>query len=507
MGSAIDMTAWWLKRALLALLLCWQAADGALRKAHHRTATTGFGDLVECKVAYDRLEEQCSRGGPPEAPSSAGGPKWGLANDADGGVIVNTAAPNEPESYKRIPYRPPESIDGKPNEISGWDYKWHGEDWGKLGNCGGKDQSPVDLPRYVDVQGQTKGLLWFDYYIDPDLKPSKVAHLVNDGHGLRYNVKNNGVDMGYVKIQNQEYYVSEYVFHAPSEHSLDGAVFPVELQVYHWPRGQKAIPLDETKGEANGVATAVFFREGPSNPFLAALMESMKGTAPTWSPLNGSNYGEIFGRYISAFDLEAVLPPGDAAKERSFYNYNGTSTQPPCVPGVSWWVLSAPLTATREEIRFIRRAVYTSPSMRHGNARSTMPMGNRSVKVALTGFQSSMKPGAVPIWAHLDEAKEPRGYNSQDIPWGNHWRTRAPTKPPKPSAQPAEEAEDASEEAAAEAAADTTAEVEPAPAAKTEALREAAATADDADVEAEAQAAAAQAEEEAAKELAPDDGQ
>uniref|UniRef100_A0A7S4QAF5 carbonic anhydrase n=1 Tax=Alexandrium monilatum TaxID=311494 RepID=A0A7S4QAF5_9DINO len=389
----------------------------------HKAPSTGFGDLVECQVAYDRLEDQCSRSPPQTAERGSGGRSGGLVHDAEGGIIVNAAAPNEPPAYKRIPYRPPETMTGRPNEVSGWDYRLHGEDWEHLGKCGGPNQSPVDLPRYVDVQGQTKSLLWFDYYVDPDLKPSKVAHLMNDGHGLRYDVQLNGVDLGLVKIGGREYTASEYVFHAPSEHSLDGAIFPLELQIYHSPQ----------EGEG-GVAVAIFFREGPSNAFLAALRDSMRGVAPTWNATQGSSFGSILGRFPAAFDLEAVLPRGDAAAERSFYNYMGSSTQPPCTPGINWWVLSVPLTATREEIRVIRRALYASPSMRHGNARSAMPLGSRSVSAALVGFQNALKPSAVRTWSDLDEAKNPRGYSSQDIPWGPHWQ--AERSPSTSSASP-----------------------------------------------------------------------
>jgi len=403
--------------ALLALTGLGAAAASSLRRASagRRALAGGFDDLVQCEVAYDKLAEQCSRGQPgaasePEYTASEGR-RPGLSEDQAGSGTVTGRSVDE---QWITPYRPPRSVNGNPGGVAGWDYRLHGENWQTLGQCGGPDQSPVDLPKYVDVRGQTKSLLWFDYYVDPDLNSSKAARLVNDGHGLKYDVRANGVDLGFLKIASEEFVVEDYVFHAPSEHSLDGAVFPLELQIHHKP-----------KGGGRTVGVAIFFREGPSSPFLAGLKASMGGVAPIWSVDSGSRSGTLSGRFPNAFNLEALLPPGDAAQERSFYNYQGSLTQPPCTIGVDWWVLSTPVTATRDEIRLIRRALYLSPSMRHGNARSTMPLGKRKVFVAIAGFQNSMKPRVVPFWSRLDEGKQPRGYSSGDVPWGPHWLTES----------------------------------------------------------------------------------
>jgi len=271
-------------------------------------------------------------------------------------------------------------------------------------------------------------LLWFDYYLDPDLQPDHQGAIVNDGHGLRFDVPSNHVDMVFVKIGKTEYSVSEYQFRAPSEHTIDGAVFPVEMQIYN-------------KAEEGIVAISIFFREGESNPFLASLRESAGGDdGPVW---NGrSEIKNIKGIFTGAFDLENVIPKGDVSKEAPFYNYKGSLTQPPCTSGVDWWLLSKPITASRDEIRFIRKAIFMSESSKHGNARESQPLGNRRVFVGLTGFQHAIKRHVnLQGWREEDEVQNPRGYNSGDRPWGEHWDgvgvQPGPAGAPSPAAAPA----------------------------------------------------------------------
>eukprot|EP00932_Pfiesteria_piscicida_P016786 SRR837773.3694.p2 GENE.SRR837773.3694~~SRR837773.3694.p2 ORF type:complete len:351 (+),score=124.39 SRR837773.3694:43-1053(+) len=302
------------------------------------------------------------------------------------------------------------SYTGVPSSTRGWDYRRHGDDWLALGNCGGPDQSPIDLRRHVDVKGLTKFVLWFDYYLDPNLNSSHTAYVENDGHGLRYVAQAGGVDLGYVKVGAEEYTAAEYILHSPSEHTIEGAVFPAELQIYN-------------RAKSGGiVAISIFFREGASSLFLADMVKSMGGEGPRWHvKAGGAVRGTLRGSLPGAFDLEKLIPKGDAAKERAFFNYKGSLTQPPCTGGVDWWVLSSPVTASREELRFVKRAIFGSRSTRHGNARATMPLGQRQVTAGLVGFQHAVKDRSFPGWATMDEAVEPRGYSGGDMPWGPHW--------------------------------------------------------------------------------------
>lgn len=403
------------KRALLGLTFANAVSLGhssSLRSLSFlKTLEPRFTSLDQCEAAYDQLWDECK-------PTTS--PQYRRKGIKDGEIGTPDRSDASPS------YHPPEGRTGKPDAEKGYDYKNHGEDWGKFGQCGGPNQSPVDVSRYVDIQGQTKYLLWFDYYLDPDLQPEHSATIVNDGHGLRFDIPSNNVDMGFVKIGKTEYSAQEYQFHAPSEHTVDGAVFPLELQIFNKAHDGSGI-----------VAIAVFFREGESNPFLASLREANGlRDGPTWNGATGK--AEIGGHFAGAFDLENVIPTGDVSKEAPFYNYEGSLTQPPCTGGVDWWVLSKPITASRDEIRWVRKSIFMSESTRHGNARETQPIGNRRIFVGLTGFQHAIKGHvSLPGWKNKDEVQRPRGYSSTDLPWGEHWAPDGPGPGPSPAGSPA----------------------------------------------------------------------
>merc|ERR1719253_2361858 len=94
------------------------------------------------------------------------------------------------KSEAKMAYKPPVSTTGEPDQQKGWDYAEKGNNWPSLydaGDCGAGSQSPIDITKFVDIAGQTKSLLWFDYYSDPSLSADSVAALTNAGHGPFFN--------------------------------------------------------------------------------------------------------------------------------------------------------------------------------------------------------------------------------------------------------------------------------------------------------------------------------
>jgi len=300
-------------------------------------------------------------------------------------------------------YKPPKD-NGEQDEEKGWDYMENGKDWTSSYCTNTEGQSPVDITRDIDIEGQTKFILWFDYYADPDREQKKVSsYIANYGHGIQFSPPEN-LDLGYIKLYRKQYTCKDYVFHSPSEHTLDGARFPLELQI---------INKHKETGELLGIA--LFFREGKnSNQFIKALMEAV-GEAPRW---NGKAAKKSIDRKIrDAFDLNLLVPESEQhpGGHLTFYNYEGSLTAPPCTTGVDWWVGSKPITALKDEIAYIQSAILESQSTKHGNYRETQPLAGRKIKVGMTNFQDAIKmPG---LHAKADSVQEPRGFSTQDTPW------------------------------------------------------------------------------------------
>jgi carbonic anhydrase len=371
-----------------------------------------FQTLEECEEAYDKL-----LGVPADVVAE---PEYETTTTTTTAAPVTTTTTSGPRKPKAVgepmkteakeAYIPPNS-GGVPSTVDGWDYQEHGDDWSELPNgasCAGEAQSPIDIVKYVDIGGQTKSVMWFDYYADPELKNTSIAELRNDGHGIY--LAGQQLDLGYVKNGDAEWVAKEYDFHAPAEHTLDGQVFPLEMQIMH----------KDASGK-NTLAVSVLFKYGHSNPYLAALLAASNGTMPVWSK-KGSASMLVSGVHADFFDLEAVLPSGKhvhPGKDLTFYNYPGSLTSPPCSEGVDWWVTAEPVDATKEEIAEVRKAILAGASTKKGNNRNAQPMNKRKVLVGHTGFQHHIK-----AYGHKKDGPHvSRGYATQDLPWQNatHW--------------------------------------------------------------------------------------
>jgi carbonic anhydrase len=400
---------------LLLLVSAHKPSGGALlRKAllKGRESFPRFETLEECEKAYEELLTGNTMG------EVAVEPRYVEKSEAkeESTEAPTTAAPTEAPRIKAAPvgeatkveaektYLPPNSA-GKPSN-DGWDYGHHGDDWGADAEaCSGDKQSPIDIVKFVDIAGQTKSVLWFDYYADPRLSNTSKSTLENNGHGLM--LDDPSLDLGYVKLGASEYEAYEYEFHAPSEHTIDGSAFPLELQILH----------KDAKGNMLGVS--VLFKYGPSNPFLASIKTAVP-EMPVWDQEKGTGKATVTGEHPDFFDLEAVLPvskihPG---KDLTFYNYEGSLTQPPCTQGVDWWVTAEAQDATKEEILHIRNSIMSAKPTKKGNNRNAQALNSRTVLVGHTGFQHHVK-----MWKHKPQFdaskhwKDERGYNTQDAPW------------------------------------------------------------------------------------------
>ena len=379
------------------------------RRAFLQLMTKGrFETLEECEKAYEELLAKTQVTTDPEykeSPSPTPAP-----TPATTTTTTTTTLPPlkksevgqlQPAQDAKPAYHPPVSGTGKPSESEGWDYEDHGASWPSTAggaSCGGTGQSPIDIIKYVDLAGQTKSVLWFDYY--SDVEEGMTAALRNDGHAVFYDeVK---INIGDVKIGNTEYKAFKYDFHAPSEHTIDGQVYPLEIQIMH----------KDAAGKMLGVS--VLFKYGASNKYLSALKSAVPDM-PMWNVEHGAGMAPVSGKHADFFNLEEILPDGEVhpGGDMTFYNYEGSMTMPPCTEGVTWWVSAEPVEAEQKQIEQIRKAIIGADSTKHGNNRATQGLNGRKVLVGHTGFQHYSKQHG-----HKQETKpDSRGYSSQDAPW------------------------------------------------------------------------------------------
>jgi carbonic anhydrase len=178
--------------------------------------------------------------------------------------------------------------------------------WGDLGYplCGaGGHQSPVDIRtgRVVSRRGAPLRLRY---------ENSQMV-VENTGHAVEVAIPAGVHDI--LRIGDDAYELSQFHFHAPSEHTVDGRSADVEAHFVH------------TGARGETAAVGVLYRRGPRpNPLLDRILRAVPATAG-----EERDAGEA-----CPADLLRHLRLG------SYYAYDGSLTTPPCGEGLRWSVLA-----------------------------------------------------------------------------------------------------------------------------------------------------------------------
>jgi len=190
--------------------------------------------------------------------------------------------------------------------------------WGTLaGNeaCStGTRQTPINLAATV-AKPQDLPNLVFAY------KPSSPA-MTNNGHTVQVTY-DAGSTLGRVGSKDT-WTLAQFHFHAPSEHTVDGTSYPLEMHLVH---------LDAAGKPA--AVVGVFIKSGKENAALAQAFASL----PAHS---GDKRTPRAGETI---DAGALLPA-----DKAFFTYAGSLTTPPCTEGLTWFVLKTPIDVSPAQI-------------------------------------------------------------------------------------------------------------------------------------------------------------
>ncbi len=194
----------------------------------------------------------------------------------------------------------------------------------------GGAQSPIDLSDAIRVPalpgltlnyGQTK------------------VKVVNNGHTFQVNVDKGSS----LTLNGKRFDLAQFHFHTPSEHTVEGRSYPLELHLVH------------QASDKSLAVIGVLLAEGAPNMVLTRFWERLpkaEGEAGT-------------GVTIAVQDL---LP----RNIDDYFTYSGSLTTPPCTESVRWIVLKRPVEVSKAQVAAFR-AVFSN------NARPTQPLGARLV--------------------------------------------------------------------------------------------------------------------------------
>jgi carbonic anhydrase len=232
-----------------------------------------------------------------------------------------------------------------------WSYEGEGapENWAELGynECAGTTQSPIDLASAAPTDLQNIEFAYGD----------TAVKLLNNGHTIQVDQ----IENGQININGETYFLKQFHFHAPSEHTLNGQSFPMEMHLVH-----------KTADDSKAAVVGVFIAEGAENPAFVPFW----GNLPTEeSPyeLQADGSKKYTPQDTGATLYLADLLPG----EQLVYRYDGSLTTPPCSPNILWSVMQAPIQMSPEQI-----ATFTN--IMEGNNRPVQALNERDLQVDTT---------------------------------------------------------------------------------------------------------------------------
>ena len=223
--------------------------------------------------------------------------------------------------------------------------------WGKMYRdwslCAeGKAQSPIDLAGGAVQKNSEQMKLAFPPAHLRIVHQTHVLEAIDNGHTIQINY-----DQGEtLTIGNKSYELRQYHFHSPSEHTVNGRHFPMEMHLVHVSKDGRLAVI------------GVLIEEGQHNAAFNAI----------WSNLPQKTGQEVHIENVQV-NIDDMLP-----RNKRTYRYSGSLTTPPCSEDVRWFVYAEPIKLSGDQITAFRNIF-------HGNNRPTQPLNARTLQYDVVG--------------------------------------------------------------------------------------------------------------------------
>lgn len=206
----------------------------------------------------------------------------------------------------------------------------------KNSSCDGKRQSPINIIVDDTLRHTSEtGSLEFMY---ADL--IKLKKVINNGHSIEFDFEP-GDSLSYNK---EVYHLKQIHFHEPSEHTINGVRYPIEIHFVHASDYGNYLVLGTLGREGREEETFQFFDRYVHLEPGSSMVTNQK------------------------VDLEKISPDTN-----NYYAYKGSLTTPPCSENVTWVIFKNRLVLSSKTIGLIRE------NMPANNYRTTQPLNGRVV--------------------------------------------------------------------------------------------------------------------------------
>jgi carbonic anhydrase len=264
-----------------------------------------------------------------------------------------------------------------------WNYNSHGADW----NCicsEGREQSPIDLPdKKKAITAPITPIFQYEIVakkspittLDGEYKTGQYIKIKYFANALRIFHPNMGK---IVTLDGAVYVAEEIVFHTPSEHTINGKRYPLEIQIIHY---------GQTKGDIAKQAVLSFLFEKKAGVYNKFIDDIDFFNLPNMNNPERDIINDLFIPKILYSTNDDNIPE---MKPFSFYTYQGSLSFPPCTERTIHYVASEPIPIASVPLQLIQEAIrvpdmeddkgnYYSSADETANNRDTQPVNDRSV--------------------------------------------------------------------------------------------------------------------------------
>ena len=215
----------------------------------------------------------------------------------------------------------------------------------------GRHQSPIDL-------------------VNPT--PTKLPPITNEYYWTRdLNIRNTGhtIEVAYpegsrIYIDGTAYQLLQFHFHAPSEHTVAGKPFDMEMHLVH------------KSEEGNLAVVGLLIEKGRHNSSYDPIWDHLPAVP------GETQHFTVNGNL--SVDPRMMLSPNGQVTDEAMqpfppaYRYEGSLTTPPCSEEVKWIVLTTPIEMSEAQIAAFKAII-------HDNNRPVQPLNGRKLLVNSTG--------------------------------------------------------------------------------------------------------------------------
>jgi carbonic anhydrase len=213
---------------------------------------------------------------------------------------------------------------------SKWDYSNQRgpEQWGELSPdyvlaAIGGSQSPIDIV--------TKDVITADLpHLEFETRPTALT-VMNNGHTIQVLAPGGST----LEFRGQKYTLTQYHFHAPSEHTIDGEHAEVEIHFVH------------SDGAGHLAVVAVLYDEGEEDH--PVFLSILKDDAPV-------KLGKEKVFADKKIDVAEYFPR--SRKQHKYFMYDGSLTTPPATEGVRWFICTETARLSRGQIDSLKELYF-----------------------------------------------------------------------------------------------------------------------------------------------------